>query len=328
MTSDDASLTEEDATVTDQVTANNLSVDLLANIFGFLGGISDIMQKRRVSKKWKEAVKMTVVPLCDFYINSMKRYNAMSVMTRAMPNLQRIAIGELGYPHKYSDGEDPDEEYAARYARQTAHDIEIISNFSKLRSLAIFNYAMNGRYPVLFNSFPLLQRLSIQNCSCLKWDLENLAGFPLLKEVDCVNSECLIGNINSLRVLKDTLKKVEIRDCSRVEGNFMDLADFPCLKELNLRDTPVTGDIRDIGENDFSSLEQLSLPKGVYGGMGYEFQLISDALDLVRAVYLFHKQRPGLIDIASWYGHLSEDSPNWYESVDESNEFVDYSILH
>ena len=181
MTREDASLTEEEATVADQVTADDLSTDSLANIFGFLGGVSGIMQKRRVSKKWKEAVRMTLVPLCSFYINSMESYNAMNVMTRAMPNLQRIALGELGYPHKYSDGEDPVEEYVARYARRTAHDIEIISNFSKLRSLAILNYAMNGGYPFLFNSFPLLQRLSIQNCSCLKWDLENLLDFTCSK---------------------------------------------------------------------------------------------------------------------------------------------------
>lgn len=41
----------------------------------------------------------------------------------------------------------------------------------------------------------------------------------------------------------------------------MDLADFPHLKELGLEETGVTGDIRDIGDNDFSSLE-------VYGGFG------------------------------------------------------------
>jgi hypothetical protein len=37
--------------------ANDLSVDIMANIFGFLRGI---MRQRRVCKKWKEAVKMTL----------------------------------------------------------------------------------------------------------------------------------------------------------------------------------------------------------------------------------------------------------------------------
>jgi hypothetical protein len=152
-----------------------------------------------------------------------------------------------------------------------------------------------------------------------------LSGFPLLKEFYCISNRLLTGNISSLRVLKNTLEKVTIKDCEKVEGNFMDLADFPHLKELVLDDTAVTGDIRDIGENDFLSLEELSLPKGVYGGWGYEFQLISDALDLVRAVYLLKKQRPALIDIDSWSGKLSRHSTDWYESLDESNEFVDYS---
>ena len=116
-----------------------------------------------------------------------------------------------------------------------------------------------------------------------------LAGLPLLKELTCIESECLTGNINSLKVLKDTLELVTIWSCEDVEGNFMDLADFPHLKQLDLGGTAVTGDIRDIGENDFSSLERLSLPKSVYGGMGYKFQRISDAPDLVSAVYFLKK---------------------------------------
>jgi hypothetical protein len=259
-----------------------------------------------------------------------------------MPNLQKIALKFLGGRDKWSDGEDPDERRAAEYADWTSHDIEIISNFRKLRYLAIedrYSGALNGRYPFLFNSFPLLQTLCIDGCGYLKWDLEMLAGFPMLKELDCYcNINSLSGNINSLRVLKDTLEKVKIRCCDNVEGNFMDLADFPHLKELdlgetavtgdirdigendfpslktlNLDETAVTGDIRDIGENDFSSLKQLTLPKGVYGGRGYEMQRISDGPDVVRAVYLFKKQRPKLK--MSWYGKLSEDSPDWYHDV-------------
>jgi hypothetical protein len=93
-------------------------------------------------------------------------------------------------------------------------------------------------------------------------------------------------------VLKDTLEKVEIRWSAHVEGNFMDLADFPHLKELDLLRTAVIGDIRDIGENDFSSLEELTLPHSVDGAKGSTLQSISNAHDLVRAVYLLKKQRP------------------------------------
>ncbi len=246
------------------VTFDNLSVDVLANIFGFLSGAKEIMSKRRINKKTMEAVKKTIVPLTDFRVNSVKNYNTMVVMTEALPNMQQITIYPLGKGHKYSDGEDPDEEVATRYAHFTSHDVEIISNFSKLHDLDIRSSALiNGRYPFFFNSFPLLQKLSINTSAFLKWDLDMLAGFPLLEELICYRNPNLTGNMSSLRVIKDTLEKVKIFNCPNVEGNFMDLADFPHLKELDLCGTAVTGDIRDIGDNDFSSLEDLYLPKGL-----------------------------------------------------------------
>ena len=293
--------------------------DVLADILGWLC-VKEIMGKRRVCKKWKEAVKITIVPPDVHFILedycSIEQLNAMRVMATEMPNLQQISIGDLGFlGHKWSDGEDPDEKWAATTANYATLDIEIISNFSKLRILEIHG-GLNGRYPFLFN-FPLLQILTIKNCSYLKWDLEMLAGMPLLKELDCDYGE-LTGNVSSLRVLKDTLEKVVILSCQHVEGDFMDLADFPRLKKLNLRGTLATGDIRDIGENDFPSLEYLNLERGVYGGFGYQLQRISDAPDVTRAVYLLNKQRPlsGTISIEKCYGTLSEDSPDWYESED------------
>jgi hypothetical protein len=334
------------------------NIDVLANIFAFLG-VEEIMQKRRVCKKWKEAVKMTTVPPTDFVVNNVQKFNAMSVMTKALPNLQQIELWNLlcnhGYrSYKWSEGEDPDEEWAALTHHLITRDIEIISNFRNLRILTINNAGLNGRYPVLFN-FPLLQKLSIRHCKCIKWDLEMLAGMPMLKELYCVDSHLtgninslrvlkdtletveiscscelfcfsktnssVTGNINSLRVLKDTLEKVIISCCPNVEGNFMDFADFPHLKELDVDSTAVTGDIRDISERDFSSLERLALPEGVYGGHFYEMQRISEATDLIRAVYLLKKQRPALKmnnrRCKDWYANLSRDSPDWYESADE-----------
>ena len=296
----------------------DLSVDVQANIFSYLA-VNDIMRSRRINKKTMEAVKMRIIPPVDFCVNSVEKYNAVNVMTRVMPTLQQITIGYLEFGHNWSDGEDPDEREAAETADYTTHDIEIISNFRHLRILEIFTYArLNGRYPFLFN-FPLLQKLDIQHCYYLKWDLEMLAGLPFLKELDCYYNDFLTGNISSLRVLKDTLEVVNISVCRRVEGNLMYLADFPHLKELNLIETAVTGDIRDVGEDDFSSLITLILPKPVYGGRGSKFQSISDGPKLIIELYPLKKHHPRLSVLKDWYGMLSTDSPDWYRSLNRKN---------
>ena len=106
-----------------------------------------------------------------------------------------------------------------------------------------------------------------------------------------------------------------------VQGNFMDLADFPCLKALDLGDSGVIGDIRDIDKQDFLPLETLVLPDGVYGGTGYEMQHISDVLGVIMAVYSIKKQRPTLL--GKWYSMLSEDSPDWYGWGDEWSDGSD-----
>ncbi len=299
---------------------DDLSTDVLPNILGFLS-LQNIMRSRRINKKTREAVRKTIVPPSYLCVDNAEKYNAMVVMTRAMPNLQQIKIGGLEPGNKYSDGEDPDE-WTARTASNTTHDIGIISNFSKLRVLEfdrVFTQ-LNGRYPVFVSSFPLLQKLTMRNCYCLKFDLNMLAGLPMIKELECWHSYRLTGNVNSLSLLKDTLEKVNIRWCDNVEGNLMDLADFPHLKKLDLEGTAVTGDIRDIGENDFSSLEYLCLPKSVYGGVAYEFRRISDGPDLINKVYLFSKQRPTLSFLEDWYVRLSADSPDWYESAGEDED--------
>ena len=243
--------------------------DVLPNILGYLTP-KDIMCKRRINKKSREAVKKTIVPPAYFSISA-RRYNDLRVMTEAMPNLQQIELRDNAgiaqtQKNKWSDGEDPHEfgvDLAAYYASWISHDIGIISNFRKLRILEIYGCVLNGRYPVLFN-FPLLQKLWIR-CPNLKWDLDMLAGLPMLKELYCSQIfENLTGNISSLRALKYTLERVTIEECYNVEGNFMDLADFPHLKELNLHGT-VTGDIEDIGEGDFPAMECLILPSGTVG---------------------------------------------------------------
>jgi hypothetical protein len=307
------------------------TVEVATIIFSFFN-YSDIMRLRRVCKTWRDAAKKTLVPLSKFEVTSVRKYNAMRVMSTVLPNVQQLSIHSLGEGHKYSDGEDPNEALAAFHADETAHHIGIISNFSKLRILKIWEAPLNGRYPVLFD-FQLLQNLTIRYCRVLKWDLEMLEGLPLLKELDCCGTLKLEGNLMDLRVLKDTLEKVEIYGCSLVEGNLMDLADFPHLKELDLRETAVTGDIRDIRGNDFPALERLSLPEGVHGGLGYQIQHISDVSSLLHMIHLLLQRTPDLFggsdllsspdlfggsDLLSrafgW--RLSRDSPDWY--ADES----------
>eukprot|EP00984_Skeletonema_dohrnii_P010773 scaffold4233_cov142-Skeletonema_dohrnii-CCMP3373.AAC.16 len=301
-------------------TIDSLGTDVFAQIFGFLPP-KDIM-RARLNNKMRLAATITIVPDADFRVYNQAKYNCMAAMTSALPGVQHISLRSLGWNRdiKYIDGEDPDEQRAARTVNWTTLDIGIISSFRRLRSLKIDeNAPLNGRYNFLFN-FPLLKILRIggasitRNVNYLKWDLGMLSGVPLLEVFSCTDEfgGCLTGNINSLRVLKDTLEEVYMHDCHEIQGNFMDLADFPRLKELDLDETAVTGDVREIGEQDFLALETLVLPDGVYGGKGYEFQNISDAADVAKAVYSIKKQRPSLL-LDEWYGRLSSHSPDWYD---------------
>eukprot|EP00985_Skeletonema_marinoi_P005929 scaffold2572_cov75-Skeletonema_marinoi.AAC.17 len=304
-------------------TFDDLGVDVLALILGFLGPF-DIMRSR-VCKKICKVATTAIVPLTECKVDKIEKVHALRAMSTALANLQQLDIRSFGIGHhKYSDGEERDEEIASYYVNPTTHDIEILSSFRKLRILEIHYAPLNGRYPFLFQ-FPLLQKLKIHGCNYLKWDLGMLAGLPLLKELFCTCNRSLIGSINSLRVLKDTLEMVDISGCPHVAGNFMDLADFPRLKTL-IMNTGVIGDIRDIGERDFTTLESLILPSGVYGGMGYQFQRISDAPGVISALYSIKKQRPSLL-IESWHAFLSEDSPDWYDGIDGITGIMDYEYM-
>ena len=306
---------------------NKLSTKQIAAILGFLD-YKQIMISRRVSRKFCDAAKITIVPIYrgnnyhyseqNLRVNSVKKYNRMRVMTAALPNLQFLTIGGLGSGHKYGDGEDPDKEWAARTADKTTHDIGIISNFSKLQALGI-RASLNGRYPSLFN-FPLLQILDIESCR-LKWDLDMLVGLPSLKELRCSYGNNLSGNIKNFSVLKRTLRVIECHDCNNIEGKFTDLADFPRLKSLKLSRCPnVTGDIRKLGSSDFPTLTKLDLAEGVIGGEGYEFQRLSDVPSVIDAIYRLSRRDPSPFSNFNDYHlyrtwKLSRDSPDWYDAV-------------
>ena len=277
--------------------------------------MNDILQFRGVSQTWSRAATNTTVPPEHFEINSMDSYNAMTILASVLPNLQQISVTDLETEgNKYIDGEDPDEEMAASTADFVSHDIEILSNFSKLKILKFEYYpGLNGRYPFLFNSFPLLEHLTIAHCPDLKWDLEMLAaGMPLLKELFVFEGKNMTGKLSSLRILEDTLTRVDLYGCDNVEGDIMDLADFPHLKKLNLDGTPVTGDIRNIGEHQFTKLEDMILPETVVGGMGYNFDRVLDVPDFFSAIYANQRHILPLIQHYTWY--LSKESPDAYRT--------------
>ena len=210
-------------------TVESLITDHVASIFGFLKH-NEIMHAR-VCTTWRDAAKKTLVPPSDFEVKNVRSYNALRVMTTALPNIQQLSICNLGARNKYSDGEDPG--LAALTANYTAHDINIISNFRKLRILnVVCSENLNGRYPALFD-FSFLQKLELCGCSKLKWDLDMLSACPLLRELKLMyhlgNPN---GNLKSLRVLKNTLEEVNLTCCHNIRGNFMDLADFPRLRDI------------------------------------------------------------------------------------------------
>eukprot|EP00984_Skeletonema_dohrnii_P032399 scaffold26504_cov228-Skeletonema_dohrnii-CCMP3373.AAC.6 len=318
-----------------------LSPDMVDNIFKFISGeevmrtsdiarilsyfgCKEIMRARRVSKKWRDAAEMTL-PTSEFVVDSVESYNAMDAMAGGLlSNLEHLTLRNLCPGNKYIDGEDPDEEGTEDTADYTTHDIDIISNFTKLRSLRIEEAPLNGIYPVLFN-FPLLQEFIIceseEELSNPKWDLDMLWGLPSLKELVVYGNEGLSGNVRSLRVLKDTLQMVLINYC-RITGNVMELADFPRLKELDFENTIVTGDIRGVGEDDFPALESLRLPSSVIGGIGYMFHSIAEVPSFMHAIHRL--QRNPKVD---WYdlwqafgSSLSKRSPDWYDGIVGSPE--------
>ena len=312
----DASTTNENGFVPE------LSADEAAIIFGFLS-YTDIMRARVLCTSWREAAEKTIVPPTELVVvRSVRSYNAMRVMSTALPNLSKLMIRHLDPEQRYTNGVDPDEERAAATANYTTHDINIVSNFRKLRELSICKAPLNGRYPVLFN-FPLLRVLRIHEADYLKFDLEMLGeGLPSLEELYCARTSRLTGNVNSLRALRDTLEKVDIvgSDNGNICGNFMDLADFPRLRELHLYATTVTGDIRDISGSDFPALKDIFLPKTAAGGKGFEFQTISEVPSFMQAIHLLMRRKIMPLDWTwpvsqAFRWRLSRDSSDWYESL-------------
>ena len=61
------------------MTFNILGTDEIANIFGYLTP-TDIMLAR-LNKNMRDAAKKTIVPMAEFSVNTIGKYNAMRAMT-------------------------------------------------------------------------------------------------------------------------------------------------------------------------------------------------------------------------------------------------------
>ena len=76
----------------------SLSVDAIAIVFGYLGW-KDIL-RARVSRACRDAATRTLVPFAaddkssgeslDFYVSSLRKYECLTCLARALPNLQQI----------------------------------------------------------------------------------------------------------------------------------------------------------------------------------------------------------------------------------------------
>ena len=204
-------------------------------------------------------------------------------------------------------------------------DLEMLEGLPSLEEFTFKFGRMTGNIRSLRVLKDTLSKIDIRHCGNgnVQGNVMDLADFPKLKYLCLV--ECGAGvTIDFEEISKDafqTLETLEINNCHRryVHGNFMNLSDLSHLKVLNLGNTAVTGDIRDIRNDDFPSLESLELPSSVYGGCGFLFQRITDAPDVIAEVFTLIKQRPNL-QLKDWYARLSCDSPDWYEALGREDE--------
>jgi hypothetical protein len=126
----------------------------------------------------------------------------------------------------------------------------------------------------------------------------------------------MTGNLQSLRVLTNCLVSLSLENCPNVTGNLMVLADFPYLQRIGIRCTNVTGDIREIGSDDFVSINELFLGDGIYGNLS--FDRIDDVPGIMKAKSNLMKRRTILdehdFDDDSDTMHVREDSLHFYHA--------------
>lgn len=122
-----------------------------------------------------------------------------------------------------------------------------------------------------------------------------LTNLSKLEKLHCVGNLHLTGNLKNIRVLRESLKELRLSGCKQVQGSLKDISDFPKLKSVCLQNTKITGDIRDIGPNDFVSVEyvdELYLGEHVYGGN--HIPSIEEAPEIMLAWSRLTKRNPNI----------------------------------
>ena len=298
-----------------------LDIDILIHIFEFLEWREILLS--RVCREWREIAKKTLVPYnhknhTQLLIWDSKSALDMDWISKAIPKIQVIQFQDRDFAPYVADGINPyptpmslDEQYEHWFYDDQPPsppvDISPIANFHHLVHLSIQTY-MNGSYPFLFE-FPQLQSLQLKHPGNLQWDLSMLKGLPKLQTLHCIKNSKLTGNLKSIRVLRNSLVNLCLSNCQEVKGILADLKDFPKLEKLNLEDTKVTGDIRNIGPQDFISMEEMDLGHNVYGGKS--FFSIREAPEIMLGWYRLKKRRPKVLDGRQI--SLSQNSSEWYE---------------
>jgi hypothetical protein len=260
----------------------------------------------------EEAAEAKIQP--EFFIQTRAHGKALSWICDALPMLQcvhcdfslrrtpteffQVCRGQFSNPN-------PNMDFFGDEARVS---IRPIAKFQQLRILSLRRMGLHGQYPFLFN-FPELRTLDVSGIAGLRWDLTMLKGLPKLEKLACMYNHSLTGDLKSLRVIMNSLSEICLFGCERVGGSLMTLADFPKLQKIDLMVTKVTGDIREIGPNDFSSIQEMELCDTIHGGG--ELMKIEDAPEIMLARSNLKKRHPSLFQDKQLF--LSHLSPQYYD---------------
>jgi hypothetical protein len=278
-----------------------LGVDEISLILAFLSW-NEILNAR-VSKKWQEAAKLTTVPdtkerfhegdeYHGVYIRNQDAVNALGWLSDALPRLDGLIFR------------------GSRFTSTRTVDY-IQQRFPELRHLTLSGTDLSGFQPSIF-LFRYLISLDLTENEELEWDLESLSGLPNLQSLETYENRSMTGNLQSLRVLKDSLVSLSLHSCQNLTGNLMVLADFPYLQRIDIRQTNVTGDIREIRSKDFVSINKLFLGDGIYGSCF--FDRIDDVPGIMKATHNLMKKPTVVYNNGLMY--LREDSLQFYHALE------------